>query len=110
MCVCVCVGGGGVEMLISEITGSIIAYPVPHTHFFILNIMVSTTQTLPQIKSHEIIGDIKQHFMSTSPLTYVKKGIQDFVKCCIKSWVHLDIRPNNMLFGGLQLKTHTKLV
>ena len=24
------------------------------------------------------------------------------VKCCIKSWVHLYLRPNNMLFGRLQ--------
>ena len=23
-------------------------------------------------------------------------------KCCIKGWVHLDIRPDNIIFGGLQ--------
>ena len=34
-------------------------------------------------------------------LTYVTNGIQEFVKC-IKRWAHLDLRPNNMLFGCLQ--------
>ena len=33
---------------------------------------------------------------------YVTSGIQDFVKCCIKNWVYLDLRPDNMLFGVLQ--------
>ena len=47
------------------------------------NIMVPTTQTLSQIKWQEMIGHLKQHFMTTSPFTYV---IQYFVKCCIKSW------------------------
>ena len=56
---------------------------------YLLN-MVSTTQTLSQIKSQEFIG------------SYVINGIQDLVKCCIKGWVHLDLRPDNMLFGGLQ--------
>ena len=60
--------------------------------------MVSTTQTLPQFKSAEFIGYIKQLFMTTSPLTYVTNGIQDFVKCCIKRWVHND----SMLFGRPQ--------
>ena len=45
--------------------------------------MVSTTQTLAQIKLQEFIGHVKQHFM-TGPLTYVTNGIQDFVKCYIK--------------------------
>ena len=40
--------------------------------------------------------------MTTSPLTYVINDIQEFVKSCIKSGVHLDLRPNNMLFGRLQ--------
>ena len=81
----------GVEQLISKITGSIPDYPVLHKkcHLFLtlptylLNIMVSTTQTI-------------------CPLTYVTNGIHDFIKCCIKRWVHLDLRPNNMLFGGPQ--------
>ena len=65
--------------------------------------MVSTTQTQTQVKSQEIYGHIKQHFMTTSPLTYVTKAIQ---KCCIKNWMHLDLRPANKLVGGLQpLKT-----
>ena len=34
--------------------------------------------------------------------TYVTNGIQDFVKCCIKTWMHLDIPPDNMLFGRPQ--------
>ena len=66
-----------------------------------LNIIVSTTQTLSEIKSQEIIGHIKQHFM-TSPLTYVTNDIQHFVKILYKSWVHLDLRADNMLLGGLQ--------
>ena len=37
----------------------------------------------------------------TSPVTYVTNGIQDFVKY-VKSWVHLDLRPDIMLFGRLQ--------
>ena len=61
----------------------------------------SPTQTRAQIKSEEFIGHVKQHFM-TSPLTYVTKGIQDFVKCCIKCFVHLDLQYYNMLFGRLQ--------
>ena len=40
--------------------------------------------------------------MTTSPVTNITNGIQDFVKCCIKSWVHLSLQPNNMLFGRLQ--------
>ena len=55
-----------------------------------------------QNKSQEIIRHIKQHLMTTSPLTYVTNGIQAFVKCCIKSWVHLNLRPENMLFGQMQ--------
>ena len=39
--------------------------------------MVSSTQTLAQIKLQEFIGHIKQHFM-TSPDTYVINCIQDF--------------------------------
>ena len=68
--------------------------------------MVSTTQTLSQIKSQEIIGHIKQHSITTSPFTNVTNGIQDFVKCCIKSWMHLDLQPDNMLFDGLQPTSH----
>ena len=64
--------------------------------------MIYTIQTIAQIKSHEFIGYIKQHFVTVNPLTYITNGIQDFVKCCIKCWVHLDIGPDNMLFGGLQ--------
>ena len=59
-----------------------------------MNIVVSTTRTLPQIKPQEVIGHIKQHFMTTGPLT-------DFVKYCIKSWVLPELRPDNMLLGGL---------
>ena len=58
----------------------------------LLNIMVSTTQIRSQIKPQEIIGHMKYHFMTTSPLTYVTNGIQDLIKCSIKGWVHLDLR------------------
>ena len=60
--------------------------------------MVPTTQTLPQIKSQELNGHIKQHFVTTSPLTYVTNGILGFAICSIIGWVHLD----NMQFGGLK--------
>ena len=102
--------GVGVELLISEITGRILAYPVPpqksHAYFdpFPPIFGTSTTPTLPQITSQEFINHIKQYFMTTSPLTYVNNGIQEFVKCCIKIWVYLDLRPNNTLFGRLQPK------
>ena len=71
------------------------------------NIMVSTTQTVSQMKSQEIIGHIKQHFMTTSPLTYVTNGIQDFVKCCIKRWVHLDLQHTTCFLVVYILYTRT---
>ena len=60
--------------------------------------MVSTTQTLSQIKPQEIIGYIKQHFMTTSPLTYVTNVFQDFVKCYIKSWVDYNLQDPSIRF------------
>ena len=62
--------------------------------------MVSTTKTLAQIILQEVIGHIKQHFMTTNDL--IAKCIQDFVKCCIKRLVHLNFQPYNMVFGRLQ--------
>ena len=50
-----------------------------------LKIMVSTTQTLPQVKSQVFMGNIQNYF-TTSSLTYNTNVIQDFV----------------MLFGGLE--------
>ena len=44
---------------------------------------ISSIQTLSQIKSQEFIGNIKQHFMTTSHVTYVTSGIKEFVKCYI---------------------------
>ena len=70
-------------------------------HNYLSNIMVSTIQTLPQIKSPKFISQIKQHLM-TSLLTSITNGIQEFVKCCLKSWMPLNFRPTNMLFGRLQ--------
>ena len=79
---------GVVDLIISEITGSVLAYLVQHTKMsclflslttYLLNVMVSTIQTLSQTKSWELIGHIQQHFISTSPLTYVTNGIHDFV-------------------------------
>ena len=55
--------------------------------------------------SNQITGiycHIQNHFMTTWPITYITNGIQDFVKSCIKRCVHLDLRPDNMLLGGLQ--------
>ena len=75
--------------------------------------MVSTTQTLSQNKSQKSIGHKEQHFMTTNPLTHVTNGIQDYVKCCIKRWVHLDLPSVNMLFSRLRpvntLFVHVKL-
>ena len=59
------VGREGFDLLISEITGSMVDYPVSHKKMpclflslptYLLNIMVSTTQTLAQIKSQELIA------------------------------------------------------
>ena len=106
-------GGGGFELLISEIKGNLLDYPHQifsffkcHAYFlslltYRLNIKVSTTQTLSQIESQEFMGHIQKHFITTRFLTYLTNGIQDFVKCCIKSYMHLDLRPANILFGGL---------
>ena len=38
---------------------------------YLMNIMVSTTQTLSQIKSQEFIGHIKQHFMTTTRFSHM---------------------------------------
>ena len=78
----------GVETLISEIPGSVIDYQsntkICHSYFYhfppIIQISVSSRQTLAQIKSQEFSGHIKQHFMTTSPVAYVTNSIQDFVK------------------------------
>ena len=48
--------------------------------------------------------------MTTSPLTYITNGIQDFVKCCIKIRLHLDLRPKKMLFGRLQLTLKISII
>ena len=45
--------------------------------------MVSTAQTLPQIKSQEFIGHIEKHLITTSPLTCVTNGIPSFVNFCM---------------------------
>ena len=62
---------------------------------YVLNIMISITQTLAQTDtiSNQITGIYWSHNVTT--------GIQDFVKCCIKHWLHLDLQPD-VLFGGLQ--------
>ena len=83
-------------LLIYEITESVLDYPFPHQNkkiylflsppTYLLNIMLSTTQTLSEIKSQESIGHVRKHFIRR-PLTYITNGIQDFVKCCIKSWL-----------------------
>ena len=108
----------GVELLISEKTGSVVVYPVSHacahvrkhTHayshsyfyHFLLVFHVSSTQTLAKEKFLEFIGHIKQHFMKTSRLTYFTNDIQKKLKCFIKGSLHLDLRPDNLLLGKLQ--------
>ena len=53
--------------------------------------MISTTQTLTQIKSLGFIAHIKQHFMTINPLNIL-----------LNAGVHLELWPDNMLFGKLQ--------
>ena len=60
--------------------------------------MVSSTQTVAQIKLQGFIGHI--NFFMTNPVTSTN-DIKDIAKCCIKSWLHLNLRPNMMLFGRL---------
>ena len=68
-------GGGGrgvvVQLLISEITESVLDYPILdkkwHAYFYTyLSNMVSSTQSLVQIKAKEFVGYIKQHFTTSS--------------------------------------------
>ena len=100
------------ELLISEKTGSILVYPVRTKKQTFMLILITShlcfeyhcinyTNTTSN-QSQEFISHIKQRFMTTGLLTYVTNGIQDFIKCCIKSRVHLDLPPDNMPFGGLQ--------
>ena len=59
----------------------------------------------------KFIGHIQKHFMTTSPLTHVTSGIQDCLTCGTNSCVHLDHRPDNMLFAGLQpIRKHHPVV
>ena len=108
-------GGGegrGVQMLIFELQEATrVCLPSSTQKNYILifitctylwNIIVSTTQTPPQITSQEFISHIKQHFITTNLLTHITNGIQEFVKCCIRSWLHLNLWLNNMLFSILQ--------
>ena len=60
---------------------------------YLLNILVSTTQTLSQITSQECTGHTQTHLITTRPLTYVTNGIQDFVKCYIKVGCTLTFDP-----------------
>ena len=70
---------------------------------YLLSIMVSTTQTLSQIKSQECIGHIQKHFITTSPLTYVTNGIQDIVFNAVsKVGCTSTFDPKTCYFGGLQ--------
>ena len=47
-------------------------------YIYFWNIMVSTTQTVSQIKSQEFIGHI-QKYIITSPLAYVTHAIQSIL-------------------------------
>ena len=88
----------GVELLISAQKMSCLFLSLTSS---LSNIMLYNTQ---------ILSYIKQRFM-TNLVTCITTGIQNVVKCCIKSWVHLDLRPNNMLFGRLQPQgSHQNLV
>ena len=48
--------------------------------------------------------------MAQNVLSHVTNGIQEFVKCCMKSSVHLDLWPNNMLYGRLQPEIKMKSI
>ena len=57
-----------------------------HLTPYLLNILVSTSQTLAHIESQGLFGPItSQQIMTTSrPLMYVISDIEEFVKCGIK--------------------------
>ena len=48
-----------------------------------------------ELPIYEITGGVLNY-------PFPHKKCHDFVKCCIKTLMHLDLRPDNMLFGGLQ--------
>ena len=93
-------GGGGLGSHFSyqEVSLTTLPYIKMSCLFLSLSFEHYGAQTLSQIQSQEATGHKKQHIMITDPLTYVTNGIQDAVKYCIKSSVHLDLCPNNMLF------------
>ena len=71
-----------VKLFISEITGSVLENPVPDKNkisclflsvpTYLSNVMLSTTQTLAQIKSQERTGYVKQYFMTS--ITWIRVG------------------------------------
>ena len=63
----------GIELFISEITVFFLDYPV---YFYYVPPICYTNTISNQITG--IIGHIQNHFITTSPLTYVTNGIQDF--------------------------------
>ena len=65
--------------------------------------MVTSTENLAQIKSQEFISHIKQHFLATSPLTYVTNGIQDCAICCVKSCLTFDLTTYYLVDYNLKL-------
>ena len=52
--------------------------------------------------NHRTLLATHKSTLSQQVISRVTNGIQDVVKWCIKSWVHLDIRPDIKLFNGLQ--------
>ena len=93
-CVCLWGGGGGCWAFHFWITGSVLAFPVLHKncHFFFI------TYNLP-FEYHGI-------YYTNTISNQITNGIQDFVKCCIRSWVQFDLRPDNIIFGELQPMWH----
>ena len=117
-------GRGGGELLISEITASVLDYRVLgggggggrkkkkrrkkeekkeekcHAHSFKCHGIYYPKTDSNQITSQEFIGHMAQHFMTTIPVTRASNGIHEFVKCCIQRWVTSPF--DTALFGGLQ--------
>ena len=75
-----------------------ITFNLSFEHYSIYYTNTGSNHTTGNYWSH------KTELYGNSPLTHVTNDIQDLVKCSIKRWMHLDLRPDDMLFGGLQPK------
>ena len=102
------------QIFFSEITGSILDYPVLHekchANFYYFPPSFRISQYLLHkhyLKSNH--RNLLPTYKSTLSHQVLSHMFQDFVKCCIKNWVHLDLLPDNVLFGGLPFQKYSYL-